>query len=339
MLQIFKNGQGSIVLRVKLLDSSVSTGAGLTGLTSASSGLIIGTIADNEATTTAYTVAGSTVETITTLGTYAAPTATKCRFKEVDATNHKGVYELQFADARFAVSNAKSLLVSLSGATNLAQADFVVQLVSDDPYVAKPTNYSTLSIDGSGRVDVGKLAGTAQTGRDIGASVLLSSGTGTGQVTLTSGRVNADLTHIAAAAVSTSTAQLGVNVVNAGGTAWGSGAITAAAIADGAIDNATFAADVGSTAIATNVIGIAAKKGVVDALNVDTYAEPGQGTPAATTTLIGKIGYLYKGWRNRSTQTSTTYSLYNDDATTVDQKATVSDNGTTFDRTEIATGP
>lgn len=55
-----------------------------------------------------------------------------------------------------------------------------------------------------------------------------------------------DLTHIAGSAVSTSTAQLGVNVVNAGGTAWGSGAITAASIANGAIDAATFAADVGA---------------------------------------------------------------------------------------------
>lgn len=137
MLQVFKNGQTSIVLRVKVLDSSVSTGAGLTGLTSASSGLRIATIADNEAAATAYTVAGSTIETITTLGTFAAPTATKCRFKEVDATNHPGVYELHIADARFAVANAKSLLVSLSGATNAAQTDFVVQLQTDDPYVAK----------------------------------------------------------------------------------------------------------------------------------------------------------------------------------------------------------
>lgn len=62
-----------------------------------------------------------------------------------------------------------------------------------------------------------------------------------------------DLTHIAGSAVSTSTAQLGVNAVQAGGTAWGSGAITAASIAadaitaakiaDGAIDAATFAAN------------------------------------------------------------------------------------------------
>lgn len=78
---------------------------------------------------------------------------------------------------------------------------------------------------------------------------------------------------------------------------------------------------------------------VVDALNVDTYAEPGQGAPAATTTLVGKIGYLYKAWRNKSTQDATDYKLFNDDAATVDQKATVSDDGTTFTRGEAASGP
>jgi len=176
MLYSFKNGQTSVVLRAKLLDSSSTTGAGLTGLTSASSGLIISTIADNEASATAYTVAGSTIESITTLGTFAAPTATKCRFKELDSTNHKGIYEFQFADARFAVSSAKSLLISVAGATNLQQADFVVVLKSDDPFVAKPANFASLSIDGSGRVDIIKINGTSQTARDIGASVLLAAG-------------------------------------------------------------------------------------------------------------------------------------------------------------------
>jgi hypothetical protein len=78
---------------------------------------------------------------------------------------------------------------------------------------------------------------------------------------------------------------------------------------------------------------------VVDALATDTYAEPGQATPAATLSLSAKIGYLFKAWRNKSDQTATTYQLYNDDATTVDQKATVSDDATTFVRGEVATGP
>lgn len=46
-----------------------------------------------------------------------------------------------------------------------------------------------LSVDTSGRVDVLKINGTSQTARDIGASVLLSSGTGTGQVSLSAGKI------------------------------------------------------------------------------------------------------------------------------------------------------
>lgn len=78
---------------------------------------------------------------------------------------------------------------------------------------------------------------------------------------------------------------------------------------------------------------------VVDCLNVDTYAQPGQGTPAATTTIRLMLAYVYKSWRNRRTQTATEFDLFNDDAVTVDQKAAFSDNGTTADRGEIATGP
>ena len=74
---------------------------------------------------------------------------------------------------------------------------------------------------------------------------------------------------------------------------------------------------------------------VVDALNVDTYAEPGLGAPPATATLVQKIGYVYKFLRNRITQTSTTFSVFADDTTTVHHTATVSDDGTTFDRSEI----
>lgn len=78
---------------------------------------------------------------------------------------------------------------------------------------------------------------------------------------------------------------------------------------------------------------------VVDALATDTYAEPGQGAPAATTSLAAKINYVYKAWRNKTEQTATTLSLYDDAGTTVDQKATVSDDGTTATKGEIGTGP
>jgi hypothetical protein len=121
----------SNVLRFKLRRSD--TGQGLTGLSSASVGLIISTICDVEAAATTYTVAGSTIETIATLGTYAAPTATKCRFAEVDATNHPGLYEFQFADARFSVANARMLSISAIGAANLLEREYEIELVRYDP--------------------------------------------------------------------------------------------------------------------------------------------------------------------------------------------------------------
>lgn len=59
-----------------------------------------------------------------------------------------------------------------------------------------PTNFASLSIDGSGRVDVIKINGTSQTARDIGASVLLSTGTGTGQLDFTSGVVKTNVVQL-----------------------------------------------------------------------------------------------------------------------------------------------
>ncbi len=77
---------------------------------------------------------------------------------------------------------------------------------------------------------------------------------------------------------------------------------------------------------------------VVDALATDTHAEPGQGAPAATASLKDKIGYLYKFLRNKIEQNATTLKVYNDAGDTVDQQATVSDDGTDFTRGEIGSG-
>lgn len=111
-----------------------TTGQGLTGLTFETSGLIVSTICDNEATPAIYTVAAGNVEDIAALGTYAAPTASKCRFKQVDATNHKGLYEFQFADARYSVASSKRLVISATGAANLLDADYEIELVRYDPF-------------------------------------------------------------------------------------------------------------------------------------------------------------------------------------------------------------
>lgn len=149
--------------------------------------------------------------------------------------------------------------------------------------------------------------------------VTIKDGTGAGEIALTSGAIDT------VAAVTTVNG-LAANVITAAATAADftteiqSGLATAAAL--DAVDNF----------LDTEIAAILA-------LLDDPRTEPGQGTPPVNPDLATKIDYLYKAWRNRSTQTSTTYSLYADDATTVDQKATVSDDGTTFVKGEVATGP
>jgi hypothetical protein len=77
----------------------------------------------------------------------------------------------------------------------------------------------------------------------------------------------------------------------------------------------------------------------VDALNVDTYAEPGQEAPPATTTLVKKIGYLFKFLRNKIDNDGSTIQVYADDGSTVDQKSTVNESGGTVTRGEFGSGP
>lgn len=172
MLISYKLGQASVVLRVKLR-STTAPYAGATGLTSSSSGLRIAVIADNEATTTAYTSAATNVETIATLGIYAAPTAGKCRFREVDATSHPGLYEIQIADARFNVSSAKSVTVSITGLSGVFECDALIPLLSFNPY-------------NGANLDLTCLPGVSPNN----AGGFLTVGTSSGQLTPSLGRVN-----------------------------------------------------------------------------------------------------------------------------------------------------
>ena len=95
----------------------------------------------------------------------------------------------------------------------------------------------------------------------------------------------------------------------------------------------------GSNLTASGITAAAVNAEVVDCLNVDTYAEPGQETPAATNTIVKKLGYCFKNVRNKKDQDATMFQLYNDGATVVDQKATVADSGTVASKTELITGP
>lgn len=133
-------------------------------------------------------------------------------------------------------------------------------------------------------------------------------------------------------------------VIGTGGiktTSFAAGAINAAAIANDSINNAKIAANA-VTEIQSGLSTLTAAQvnaEVLDVLNVDTFAEPGQEAPASTNTIRKMLHYLFKAFKNKSTQSSTTYSLYDDAGTVVDHKATVSDDGTVLTKNEIGTGP
>jgi hypothetical protein len=171
----FKLTQTGIIIRVKIPNSTVVDNSGATGLTSSTAGLNISTIADVEATATVYTSASSTIDTITTLGTFATPTSTHCRFKEVDATNHPGLYEIQLDNSRFAVTNAKRLQITIKAitASNSCQVDLDIPLTLLDPYVNSPN------------AGIPSLPATTVT---TNAS-LLTSGASTDQLSVSAGKV------------------------------------------------------------------------------------------------------------------------------------------------------
>jgi len=73
------------------------------------------------------------------------------------------------------------IITAYSGSTKVASVT--------PNWVTNPDSSSTFAIIANGLADARELGGVVQTGRDIGASVLLSNGTGTGQVKLSGGYV------------------------------------------------------------------------------------------------------------------------------------------------------
>ncbi len=140
-------------------------------------------------------------------------------------------------------------------------------------------------------------------------------------------------------------------------TAFAAGAIDAAAIATDAIgsaelattavneirdailsDSISFAGANIDAAITTRATPAQVNTEVLDVMNVDTITLPGQVAPPLTPTHRQAIGHIYKAYRNRKEQSSTLWRLFADNETTVDQQATVSDDGTDAVKQEIVVG-
>lgn len=160
-LQI-KKGSTSVRLMVFIADSSSTTGAGKTGLAFGDSGLKWYYWRDDrgDAGGVSVTLANATRGTFTSGG-----------FKEIDATNLPGWYEIGVPDAALA-SESKSVAMMLHGVTGMAPLPIEIQLVAYDPENATtlgltnldatissrfaaasaPANFSSLGINSSGHI-------------------------------------------------------------------------------------------------------------------------------------------------------------------------------------------
>src|SRR5574343_550493 len=157
-----------------------------------------------------------------------------------------GYYRLDLPDAAVASSAGVNGVMVGGTVTGMIVIGCYVPLVDHDPYDGVRLGLTALpnaAADAAGGLPISDAGGL-----DLDAKI--------GALTFTvAGDVDVNIQSIAGAALNTSSAQIGVNVVNAGGTAWGSGAITAAAIATGAIDADAIADNaIDAGAIATGAI-------------------------------------------------------------------------------------
>ncbi len=113
-------GATSIIQDVMIYDSSVTTGAGLTGL-AFNTGSLVASYVRPGAARVAITLATQTVT-----GAYSSG-----GFVEIDATNMPGLYRLDVPNAALA-SGARSVVVMLKGAANMVPMVLEIALTAND---------------------------------------------------------------------------------------------------------------------------------------------------------------------------------------------------------------
>lgn len=165
--------------------------------------------------------------------------------------------------------------------TNDAFGGFCFEVYDPQPI----TPAVQLLVDANGRVDVIKVAGTTQTARDLGASVLLSAGTGTGQLDFTSGVVKANATQILGTAVSTPATAgiLDINVKNMNNVS--GSAITTIKAVQGLTTADTIATYTGNTVQTGDSFAVVKSGGTGDNAAIKAKTDNLPAAPASTTNI------------------------------------------------------
>lgn len=228
-----KAGATSQTIDVFIQDSSVSTGAGLTGLVY------------NTASLTAYYRKGATgTPTAITLATQTVGGAySSGGFVAVDGTNCPGQYRLDLPNA--AVDTAGMVTIYLRGATNMAPCVMEIEVVAVDKFDAvrygmtalpnaaaessgglytRGSGAGQINQTSNGLIDVNaaRTGNTVNTGRDIGASVIVGD------------FLAGSITSAAFADGAIASGKIGTGAI--GAVVFGTGAISADALATDAVE-------------------------------------------------------------------------------------------------------
>lgn len=288
---------------VFIQNSSVSTGAGLTGL------------AFNTASLTAdYCVERGARVNIPLVTQTATGAYSSGGFVAVDGTNMPGLYRFDVPNAVFASAGSDKAVVMLKGATNMAPVLLEYQIVAFNP-------------DDAVRLGLTALPNVAQ-----GTSGAIPTGNATGQVTVAtnndktgyalSGTQTFNVTGNITGNLSGSVGSVTGNVSGSVGSVTGNVTGSVGSIASGGITTGSFAAGaINAAAIATDAIGsdelaATATAEIADAIlarNLDS-----SGNEASTTSNGRTVRNALRILRNKiDATTGTQIDVYNEADTTV----------------------
>ncbi len=240
-----KSGRTSQMVNIFVQNNSVTTGAGLTGLSNNSSNLIGHFIRENDSSSTPITIVSAAIGTWTTGG-----------FIEIESSAMPGLYQVGLPNAICSAGTSRWATVYYFGATNMAPSILEIELTQTDNQDVVRGGMTALPNAAAAASNGLLTAGTGANQISTSAGmVLIQRGSAAGQLDATAGVVNSNSTlwvggaipapnvtgvplvdakyllgtifstpatagiidvnlkNIANAAVSTTTAQLGVNTV------------------------------------------------------------------------------------------------------------------------------
>jgi hypothetical protein len=342
-------GATGVSINIFVQNSSLTTGAGLTGFATAGGSLLSGMIFYYSF---GGTLAGSVVQSLSVPAAVNS-TFSAGRIVEIDATHMAGIARLDLPNGMLASGNGRFVTGYLSGGANVFCAPIEIELTAVD-------NQST----GFGLVDISanmvqvagqtaSAAGAVTFPDTIASPTNITAGTITTVTNLTNAATAGDLTATMKTSVTTAATAATPTVAAVTGNVGGSvlGHLAGDVFGNvngsvGSIAGVSFPSNFGALGInaggkisevvltdtLTTYTGNTPQTGdAYAALVTTTYAEAAA-VVAATATLKDSIVWLKTLSRNKITQTATTETLYANDGSTTVSTSTDSDDGTTFTR-------